>query len=265
MIRGFPGSNAGVDLTPYRAFLHELAAASGDFIRPLFGSHHVAVELKADQTPVTAADRGAEELMRALIARRFPSHGVLGEEYGADRTDAEFVWVLDPIDGTKSFATACPLFGTLIALLHRGQPVLGCIHQPVLRQLLVGDGTTATLNGEPVRVRQAAGLADATLLTSDTLNIAPHRSAAGWEALCGRVRMLRTWGDCYGYLLVATGWADVMCDPVMNPWDIAALIPVIRGAGGVITNWQGGDPVNASSIVAAAPGLHAEVIRMLNP
>ena len=261
---GSPNLGA-VDLAPYRAFLHELALASGDFIRPLFGSHEVAVELKADQTPVTAADRGAEELMRAMIAKRFPTHGVLGEEFGNDRIDAEFVWVLDPIDGTKSFATACPLFGTLIALLHNGQPILGCIHQPVLNQLVVGDGATTTLNGRPVRLREPADLASATLLVSDSLSVPKHQSAAGWDALCGRVRMLRTWGDCYGYLLLATGWADIMGDPIMSPWDIAALVPVIRGAGGVITDWQGRDPMGAKSTLAAHPKLHAEVLRVLNP
>lgn len=260
-----PGNLCAVDLAPYRAFLHELATASGDFIRPLFGSHEVAIELKADQTPVTAADRGAEELMRAMISKRFPEHGVLGEEFGSERADAEFVWVLDPIDGTKSFATACPLFGTLIALLHRGQPVLGCIHQPVLRQLVVGDGTATTLNGNPVRLREPAGLATATLLVTDTLDVPRHQSAAGWTALSERVRMVRTWGDCYGYLLLATGWADIMGDPIMNPWDIAALVPVIRGAGGVITDWQGREPMGAKSIVAAHPKLHAEVLRTLNP
>jgi myo-inositol-1(or 4)-monophosphatase len=253
-----------VDLSPYRTFLHELATRSGDFIRPLFGSRTVAVELKADQTPVTAADRGAEELMREMIAKRFPSHGVLGEELGPDRADAELVWVLDPIDGTKSFATACPLFGTLIALLHQGQPVLGCIHQPILNQLVVGDGESATLNGAPVRVRQRP-LREATLLVTDTTHVAKHQSAAGWEALVGGTAMLRTWGDCYGYLLVATGWADIMCDPIMSPWDIAALVPVIRGAGGIITDWQGKEPMGAASMVAAHPANHARIIALLNP
>jgi myo-inositol-1(or 4)-monophosphatase len=168
-----------VDLEPYRAFLIEMAVASGDFIRPLFGSHDVPVEIKADQTPVTAADRGAEKLMREMIARRFPQHGVLGEEYGNDRIDAEFVWVLDPIDGTKSFATACPLFGTLIALLHQGRPVLGCIHQPILGQLVVGDGTQTALNGRPVRMREPLDLSSATLLVSDVLDIPRHQNAAG--------------------------------------------------------------------------------------
>lgn len=254
-----------MDLAPYRNFLLELATASGDFIRPQFGSHAVAVETKADETPVTAVDRGAEELMRAMIARRFPEHGVLGEELGEDRGDAEFVWVLDPIDGTKSFTTACPLFGTLIALLHEGKPILGCIHQPILRQLMIGDGATTLLNGTPVRVREPGDLAAATLLVTDTLSVPRHQNAAGWDALSRRVRMVRTWGDCYGYLLVASGWADIMGDPIMNPWDIAALVPVIRGAGGMITDWQGREPMGAQSTLAAHPQLHAEVVRMLNP
>ncbi len=254
-----------MDLSPYRPFLAELAEKSGDFIRPYFGHPDLVVETKDDATPVTRADRGAEELMRALIHRRFPTHGVIGEEFGNEQPGAEWVWVLDPIDGTKSFATACPLFGTLIALLHHGQPVLGAIHQPILRQLLVGDGQATTLNGRAVRVRPRARIEDATVLTTNVLSPAKYQHGPAFNALAARAKLFRTWGDCYGYLLVAGGWADVMCDPIMNPWDIAALIPVIRGAGGVITDWQGRDPVNAQSIVAAGPALHAAVIAALNP
>jgi myo-inositol-1(or 4)-monophosphatase len=261
-IRGF---NQPVDLTPYRSFITELAHQSGDFIRPFFASADLVVETKSDATPVTLADRGAEELMRKLIKAKFPAHGVIGEELGSDRPDAEFVWVLDPIDGTKSFAAACPLFGTLIALLHRGQPVLGVIHQPILKQLMIGDGTTTTLNGRAVRVRPITRIEDATLLTTNTLSPAKYQNGPAFHALAGRAKLFRTWGDCYGYLLVAGGWADIMCDPIMNPWDIAALIPVIRGAGGIITDWQGRDAVNAKSIVAAGPALHPQVIKTLNP
>jgi myo-inositol-1(or 4)-monophosphatase len=167
------------------------------------------------------------------------------------------------VDGTKSFATGCPLFGTLIALLHHGQPILGCIHQPVLRQLVIGDGKTCTLNGEPMRVRERP-LEEATLLVTDTTSVGQFQSANGWDALVRSTKMLRTWGDCYGYLLVATGWADIMCDPIMSPWDIAALVPVIRGAGGAISDWQGKEPMGAASIVAAHPSLHANVIELLN-
>jgi histidinol phosphatase-like enzyme (inositol monophosphatase family) len=253
-----------VNLEPYRAFLLELAERSGDFIRPYFANPHLVVETKSDQSPVTIADRGAEELMRGLIAKKFPGHGVIGEELGSDRPDAEWVWVLDPIDGTKSFMSAVPLFGTLIALLHQGQPVLGAIHQPILRQLMIGDGKSTTLNNRAVRVRAIDQLTDATLLTSDPVNPARYQNGAAYEALVQRARLVRTWGDCYGYLLLAGGWADVMLDPVMNPWDIQALIPVVRGAGGVITDWRGGDPVKADSIVAATPALHPQVIAALN-
>jgi len=262
---GPPGRfNARVNLEPQRAFLLELAEKSGDFIRPFFANPDLQVELKADQSPVTAADRGAEELMRGMIRRRFPDHGIVGEEFGAENAGAEFVWTLDPVDGTRSFAAGCPLFGTLIALSQGGKPVLGAIHQPLLRQLVVGDGSTTTLNGRTVRVRACARIEDAVLLTTDLSNIARKRNGPAFDALAARAALVRTWGDCYGYLLVATGHADAMCDPIMHSWDIQALVPVIRGAGGVITDWTGGDPVRGDSIVAAAPGLHRHVIEALN-
>ena len=135
----------------------------------------------------------------------------------------------------------------------------------LLEGAATADGTATTLNGTPVRLREPADLAAATLLVTDTLSVPQHQDAAGWDTLTKRVRLVRTWGDCYGYLLVATGWADIMGDPVMNPWDIAALVPVIRGAGGVITDWQGREPMGAKSTLAAHPKLHAEVLRILNP
>jgi histidinol phosphatase-like enzyme (inositol monophosphatase family) len=253
-----------VDLTPYRTFMTELAQASGEFIRPYWSKSDLVVETKSDASPVTAADRGAEQLMRSQIRKKFPSHGIIGEELGSENPDAEFVWVLDPIDGTKSFISGVPLWGTLIALLHRGQPVLGCIHQPVLKQLMLGDGTTTTLNGRAVRVRSCARIEEATLLTSDPLNPARYQNGPAFAAIAGRAKLVRTWGDCYGYLLVAAGWADAMVDPIMNPWDIAALVPVIRGAGGIITDWQGGSAYPAKSTVASSPQLHASLIAGLN-
>jgi histidinol phosphatase-like enzyme (inositol monophosphatase family) len=253
-----------VNLDPHRAFMIELAALSGDFIRPFFGSADLKVDLKSDQSPVTAADTGAEELMRGLIRNRFPDHGIVGEEAGSENAGAEFVWVLDPIDGTKSFAAAVPLFGTLIALLHEGQPVLGCIHQPILNQLLVGDNKTALLNGRPVRTRATAKIEEATLLTSDPVVI-ERPECRGYRALMGRARLARTWGDCYGHLMIATGMADVIYDPLMNLWDIAALVPVIRGAGGEITDAKGGPAYPATSTVSSAnAGLHGQVIAAIN-
>jgi myo-inositol-1(or 4)-monophosphatase len=262
VFRGFKGL---VDLSLYRTFMHELARESGEFIKPLYRQPGLAVESKSDASPVTLADRGAEELMRARITRRFPEHGIIGEEFGRERPDAEFVWVLDPIDGTKAFITGLPLWGTLIALLHQGQPVLGCIHQPVLDQLVIGDGVTTGLNGRPVRCRPTRRLEEATLLTSDPMNPARYQDGARYDDLQHRAKLVRTWGDCYGYLLLATGWADISLDPIVNPWDIAALVPVVRGAGGVITNWQGGPAYPAESTIACAtPELHAAVVAALN-
>lgn len=243
-----------------------LAEESGAFIRPHYRQPGLAVDTKADASPVTIADRGAEELMRASIAKKFPTHGIVGEEFGNERADAEWVWVLDPIDGTKAFVTGVPLWGTLIALLHRGQPVLGCIHQPVLRQLMIGDGVTTTLDGERVRCRPTTRVKESTLLTSDTLNLARYQDGPACDRLLVRARLVRTWADCYGYFLLASGYADICLDPIMNPWDIAALVPIVRGAGGVITDWSGGAAYPAQSTIAAAtPALHAEVVAALNP
>jgi myo-inositol-1(or 4)-monophosphatase len=253
-----------MEIAALEPFVRELAEESGALIRRYFRSPSLAVDAKDDATPVTDADRHAEELLRARIRARFPDHGIVGEELGAERADAEWVWVLDPIDGTKSFVSGVPLFGTLIGVLHRGEPVLGAIHQPILHELCIGDGVTTTLNGRPVRVRDTARLADAVVLASDTTTAARHQDGDGWERLVTSARWVRTWGDCYGYLLVASGQADVMTDPIMSPWDLLPLVPVVRGAGGVITDWQGGDPVRASSIVAANPVLHPQVIACLN-
>ncbi|MFA6960896.1 MAG: histidinol-phosphatase [Opitutaceae bacterium] len=253
-----------MDLTPYRTFLNELAIQSGEFIRPYFASPTLEVEIKSDDSPVTAADKGAEQLLRALIAKKFPTHGIIGEEFGEDRPGAEFVWVLDPIDGTKSFITGVPLWGTLIALLQNGQPVLGAIHQPILKQLMIGDGTTTTLNDRPVRVRPCTRIEDATLLTSDIYNPAKYQDGAAYESFAKRARLTRTWADCYGYLLLCAGFADIAVDPIMNLWDLAAVVPVVRGAGGIITDWQGGDPMKGTSTVATCPSLHAAVIASLN-
>jgi myo-inositol-1(or 4)-monophosphatase len=252
-------------LEGYAEFMRQLAAESGDVIRPLFFDPHLAVDEKTDHSPVTLADRRAEELLRERIHAVHPSHGIIGEEYGSERADAEFVWVLDPIDGTKSFTTGCPLFGTLVALLHQGKPVLGMINQPVLGQLVIGDGQTTTLNGKPIRVRGTSELSKATLLLTDRRDVERLRDITRYERLESQARIVRTWGDCYGYLLLAAGFADIMLDPVMNAWDLLALVPVVRGAGGSITDWQGNEPdASTDSIVAAVPALHPHVIRLLN-
>jgi len=252
------------DIEALKKFVEELAHESSRVIVPRFADTGLEVEAKEDASPVTIADREAEALMRKLIESRFPQHGIIGEEYGNKNEDADYVWVLDPIDGTISFTTGCPLFGTLIGLLHQGEPLLGAIHQPVLGQLCLGDGKATTLNGRRVRVRSGRRLNEATLLTTDYSNVARYQEREPFESLVSEVRVARTWGDCYGYLLVACGFADAMLDPIMNPWDLLPLIPVIEGEGGVITGWDGGKASASSSAIAAAPGLHEEIKKRLN-
>lgn len=245
-------------------FVQTLADKSAAIITPYFANNHLEVEMKADDTPVTHADRNAETVMRELIHKAYPTHGIIGEEYGEENPGAEFVWVIDPIDGTKSFASGCPLFGTLIGLLHEGRPIIGAINQPILKQFCYGDGSTTTCNGKKVNFRSTSHLADVTLLTTDVKNIFLHQSGPNFDKLAERVKLFRTWGDCYGYLLLATGWADVMIDPIMNPWDFLPIIPIITGANGAISAWDGTDALQGNSIVAANKLIHSRVIEILN-
>ena len=248
----------------FETFFHELLDLARDTIRPIYFSSDLEVESKLDDTPVTFADRETERLLRIEIEKRYPEHGIIGEEYGTTREDAEFVWVLDPIDGTKSFVGGVPLFGTLIALMQNGQPILGAIDQPILDQRIIGDGKVTRLNGEQVFLRKPTSLDRATLLTTDPLEPAKQHDPKGWDALTSQVHLYRTWGDCYGYLLLASGKADIMVDPIVEKWDLLSLIPIIRGAGGIITDWHGEDPVTGISIIAAHPDLHGEVLNTLH-
>lgn len=253
-----------MDPDSLREFVAELAHVSGEAIAGMFQRDDLQVDIKDDASPVTAADRYAETLLRDRIRARFPEHGILGEELGSENEDAEYVWVLDPIDGTISFVAGVALFGTLIALLKDGEPILGVIHQPITKELVIGTASGTTFNGRPVRVREGRGLDQATLLSTDPVDIERRKDGVRFRSLRDRVGLYRGWGDCYGYLLLATGRADIMCDPLMNAWDVLPLVPVVRGAGGVITTWEGGDPVRGDSALAAAPGLHAEVLEILN-
>ncbi len=246
------------------AFTRLLAEESGATIRRYFRTGYT-VDSKSDESPVTVADRQAEERMRALIAEHYPAHGILGEEFGHHQPDAPFQWVLDPIDGTKNFISHSYLFGTLIALTHEGQALLGAINQPIMQDLLLGDGETTWLNGAPVRVRNCDRIEDAVFLTTSHYNVANFQNGPAFEAVAQRAGRYHTWGDCHGYYLVAVGGADVMTDPVMNLWDRAALVPIIEGAGGRITDWQGGDPLYGSGVIASGGGFHDELIRLLNP
>jgi histidinol-phosphatase len=212
----------------------------------------VEVDTKADDSPVTVADRGAEQLLRTLIGRAFPDHGIVGEEYGADGAGRSHRWVLDPIDGTKSFVRGVPLYGTLVALERDGVPVVGVAHFAGLGETVAAaHGLGCRWNGRHAHVSPADALAVATVVYTDVAAVT-RRLGAQWDALVRTTALQRGWGDCYGHCLVATGRADVMLDPAMHAWDCAALVPIVQEAGGRFSDWcdrvtaDGGDAVSTN-------------------
>ena len=227
-----------IDLDAFLAFALRLADVAGEVIRPYFRKP-LAVSDKADLTPVTVADRLAEEAMRALIEGHFPDHGILGEEFGRVREDAELIWTLDPIDGTKSFISGVPLFGTLIALTQRGRPILGVIDQPISRERWAGAaGRPTTLNGALIRCRPCLELAAATLFAT-TPDMFKGEDAAAFARVSAAVKLTRFGADCYAYGLVAAGFVDIVLEASLKPYDFCAMVPVVEGAGGVATDWRG--------------------------
>lgn len=251
------------ELEEFKSFAKYLAVESGKVVSKYFRAE-INVDFKSDSSPVTIADKKSEELMRNEIMKKFPEHGILGEEFGNYNEGSEYKWILDPIDGTVSFISGAITFGTLIALTKNDEPILGVIHQPILNELLIGDNKLTELNDKKVRVRECNDLSSAVLLTTDVLNIEKYSDLDKFLTLARKVKTLRYWGDCYGYYLVATGFADIMIDPIMNIWDFVPLIPVIRGAGGIITDIHGNNPLKGNSIIASSPGVHKEVIKILN-
>ena len=227
-----------------------------------FGALDLKVETKPDLTPVTEADKAAEAALRGMITSERPEDSVLGEEFGTSEGSASRRWIIDPIDGTKSFLSRVPLYVTLIGLRYEGKPVLGVIDQPILCERIVGDNRSCELNGRPVRVAEVS-MKEAVVVSTDLDNVRRLHRDVRWNRLADSVAHVRTWGDGYGHLLVASGRAHVVADPIMNPWDLVPVLPVLRGAGAVVTSWEGGDPIKAGNIIAAAPKLHAEVMRTL--
>jgi inositol-phosphate phosphatase/L-galactose 1-phosphate phosphatase/histidinol-phosphatase len=223
----------------YIALANQMADRAAAIILSYF-RQKLTVEDKQDASPVTIADRESEEAMRRLIAQHAPDHGILGEEFGPERTDAEWVWVLDPIDGTKAFITGKPSFGTLIALLHEGVPVLGIIDQPVLRERWLGlSGRPSQLNGTAIACRPCPDIAQAALYAT-TPDMFRGADAARFERVRSAVKLVRFGADCYAAGLLALGFVDLMVEASLKPYDYMALVPVIEGAGGVVTDWQGG-------------------------
>jgi histidinol phosphatase-like enzyme (inositol monophosphatase family) len=249
------------DLQAYLAIARAAAALAGEVVMPLFDSA-IAVELKADRTPVTIADRRAEEAVREFVLRECPGHGFLGEEFGEVTGSGPYRWVVDPIDGTQSFIRHVPLFGTLVALLCEGEPVVGVIACHAAGETLHAATGLGCFAGERrVHVSAMASLGDATVTMSSPRGVW-RRAPGGFAALATSGALLRSWGDCYGYVMVATGRAEVMLDPEMSLWDAAALYPVIREAGGRITTWEGEAGPGASTI-ATNGLLHEAVLDVL--
>lgn len=250
-------------------FLDELAEASGAAILPFFRTQMTVTDKSGPGAfdPVTEADRAAELVIRRKIQVRFPDHGILGEEFGSDRTDAEFVWVIDPIDGTRAFICGLPVWGTLIGLKRNGSPVLGLMHQPYTGERFYGDGGRAWMRGprgeRPLMARKTSDLAEAIIMTTTPALFTDGKRAA-YDRLESQTRLARYGTDCYAYAMLASGHVDLVVETGLQPYDIVALIPIIEGAGGVITDWSGGTASEGGDIVASAnQQLHEKALRIL--
>ncbi len=241
------------------AFIIDLNRASAEVILPLFRADHGLEDKGAGKNlprdthaafdPVTEADRGAEAAIRKMIGERFPEHGVIGEEYGEDRPDAEFVWVLDPIDGTRAFISGLPLWTTLIGLRHQGRPVLGSVGQPFMDEIFLGHagGSRLVSRGRetPIRVRECADLTDAVIATTDADACFDGAERGAWLQVRAAAKLARMGCDAYAYAMVAMGKMDMVIEAGLKSWDIEAAIPLIEGAGGLVTDWRG-QPVGPS-------------------
>jgi histidinol phosphatase-like enzyme (inositol monophosphatase family) len=254
----------------FAAFVDQLAKAAGDAILPFFRTA-IAVEnkkLKGTFDPVTAADRAAETVMRGLIRKHFPAHGIVGEEFEDVKSDAPYVWVLDPIDGTKSFIAGMPVWGTLIGLCKEGAPVYGMMAQPFIGERFTGDGASAKYRGpageRKLMTRHCASMNDALLFTTSPHLFKPEERAR-FDVIEQSVRLSRFGGDCYAYCMVAAGYVDLVVEAGLDAYDIVPLIPIIEGAGGVVTNWQGESAAKGGRIVAAGDRrVHEAALKLLN-
>lgn len=248
------------DLRSLREFATELAWNAGRVTLRHFQTNFVA-EIKADNSPVTIADRESEHLMRQMITDRYPHHSILGEEEGETRPGASFRWILDPIDGTKTFVAGVPMYTVLVGLERDGVPVVGAVACPPTGELVTAAlGEGCLWNGRVARVSQTTTLKDAVLSYTDIIHMEEYGRGAAFQRLSNHVRMVRGWGDAYGHMLVATGRIDVMLDAVMSPWDCAALVPVLQEAGGSFTDWQGITTIYGSGAISTNGRLYDEVM-----
>lgn len=244
-------------------FARELAVVAGELTLRYFGGV-VEHDRKGDDTPVTVADREAEELIRRRIEERFPDHAILGEELGESNEGARVRWILDPIDATRSFMRGVPLYGVLIGIEIEGESAVGVAHFPALRETVAaGRGLGCTLNGEPCRVSSVSRIEEAVICTTDVERILSRPEGAGWRRLQQRSAFSRTWGDCYGHMLVATGRIEAQVDPVMAPWDAGPFLTIATEAGGRFTTLSGEETVHGGSGVSSNGALHSEMLRVL--
>ncbi|SRR5581483_4045419 len=224
----------------------------------------VQVERKSDYSPVTIADRESEKKLRALIGNAWPDHGILGEEFGSTDATTDFTWIIDPIDGTKSFVQGVPLYAVLVALTERKQPVIGVAHFPALNETVyAARGLGCFWNGRRVHVSQVRDLKDAVLLGSEVVVRNNPARADGWQRLVDRTYIQRTWGDAYGYALVATGRAEIMVDPEVKVWDCAPFQVILEEAGGTFTDWNGMPTVYAGASIATNDLLLEQVLALV--
>jgi histidinol-phosphatase len=251
------------DTERYFQAVADVAKLAGGFAMSHYGTG-LDIIVKGDGSPVTIADRGAEEAARAWIEQRFPEDGILGEEFGTIRPDAKRRWIIDPIDGTKSFVRTVPLWGTLVAVAEGDTVIAGCAYFPVVRELVVAArGKGCHLNDVRCTVSAVDSLAEATVLATDVRFAEHPERKSQWDTLANQAGVARTWGDCYGYLLVATGRSEVMVDDIVSPWDAAALYPIITEAGGSFTDWRGNDTPFGGDIIATNSTLSGEVRTIL--
>jgi histidinol-phosphatase len=254
--------SADPDLRTLLAVAQEAAFVGGRRTLAYFGTGTAATEWKADQTPVTLADREAERLIRGVIGRAFPDHAILGEEDGETAGSAPVRWIVDPLDGTLTFVRGVPLYGTLIGVEVRGEPAVGVVYLPALDEMVAAArGLGCTWNGRPCRASATTSLSEALAVVTDE-RAARTRSGA-WDRIVARTALQRTWADCYGYVLVATGRAEVSLDPIMNVWDCAPLLPIVEEAGGRFTDWSGRRTIHGGEAVATNGILHDEVLALL--
>lgn len=240
----------------------EVAEAGGNHTLNYF-KKKVDVISKEDDSPVTIADRETEQLLRKEIQRRFPDHGIIGEEYGRTNEDSNIQWVLDPIDGTKSFIHGVPFYTTLVGIMMDNEPMVGVIYAPALQELCAAAiGYGATLNGTPCQVRDTQNLKDATLLVTEIRRFQECGLEAQFQELMTRTKLHRTWGDAYGHMMVAVGRADVMFDPVLNIWDAAALLPILKESGGVFSDMNGKETIHSGNGFSTNKALYPQVMEI---